>query len=246
MSIHRIIAERVSDPDDPAPPHEHDHRSVQSGSFRAAVFGMSDGLVSNAALILGMAGADADASVVRTAGVAGLVAGACSMAAGEWLSMKAQQDVLEREISIERHAIRTFPEEEQYELQLLYERRGIPTDTAQDAAAAVMRDEDLALEVHAREEIGIDPGELGSPLGAAASSFVAFAIGALLPLVPWLITSGGTATWMSLAVAAVAAAALGTIVAALSHHRFVLSAARHLVIAAAATLLTYGIGSLLG
>lgn len=249
MPLHRAISERLA-PDagasEPAP-HEHEHhRSVQSGRFRAAVFGMSDGLVSNAALILGMAGANAGATAVRTAGVAGMVAGACSMAAGEWLSMRAQQDLLERELAIERAAIRNHPAEEQYELQLLYERRGLPAETAEDAAAAVMSDEDLAVEVHAREEIGIDPDELGSPLGAAGSSFVAFLLGAVLPLIPWLITEGATATWVSLAVAGVAAAALGIVVAALSHRRYVMSATRHLAIAAVATAVTFAVGSAVG
>lgn len=248
MSIHRAISERLTseEPGQEPEPYQHEHhRSVQSGSFRAAVFGMSDGLVSNAALILGMAGADAGPTAVRTAGVAGMVAGACSMAAGEWLSMRAQQDLLERELAIERAAIRDYPAEEQHELQLIYEQRGLPADTAEDAAAAVMSNEDLAVEVHAREEIGIDPDELGSPLGAAAASFVAFALGAVLPLIPWLVGEGTVATWLSLAVAGVAATTLGVVVAALSHRRFVMSGLRHLAIAAAATLLTFGIGSAL-
>jgi VIT1/CCC1 family predicted Fe2+/Mn2+ transporter len=225
--------------------HEHEHhRSVQSGSFRAAVFGMSDGLVSNAALILGVAGADASAAVVRTAGVAGLVAGACSMAAGEWLSMRAQRELLQRELAIERRAIREHPRAEQHELQALYEGRGIPPAAARDAAEAVMADEDLALEVHAREEIGIDPSELGNPLAAAVWSFVAFALGAFLPLIPWLLSSGTAATVASLIVAAGAATALGLLVAYLSHNRYLQSALRHLLVASAATLATFAIGSL--
>jgi VIT1/CCC1 family predicted Fe2+/Mn2+ transporter len=217
---------------------------VQSGAFRAGVFGMSDGLVSNAALILGVAGADASADVVRTAGVAGLVAGACSMAAGEWLSMRAQRELLQRELAIERRAIQEHPRAEQHELQLLYEGRGIPADAARDAAEAVMADEDLALEVHAREEIGIDPSELGNPLSAAVWSFIAFALGAFLPLIPWLLSSGTAATVASLLVAAGAACALGLLVAHLSHNRYMRSALRHLLVAAGATLATYGIGSL--
>jgi len=227
-------------------PADHEHRAVQTGSLRAAVFGVSDGLVSNAALILGVAGADVDAGVVRTAGMAGLVAGACSMAAGEWISMRAQRDLLARELAIERDAIRRRPAQERRELERIYESRGIPRETAREVAEAVMADEDLAVETHAREEIGIDPGELGNPVGAAAASFLAFAVGAVLPLIPWLMTSGGVATLASLLIAAVAAGAVGTAVAVLSDSPRLPSAARHVAVAAAATLVTYAVGNLFG
>ena len=225
---------------------DHEHRSVQSGSLRASVFGVSDGLVSNAALILGVAGADVSPEVVRTAGVAGLVAGACSMAAGEWISMRAQRDLLARELAVERDAIRRRPAQERRELERIYESRGIPSETARDVAEAIMADEDLAVETHAREEIGIDPDELGNPVGAAVSSFFAFAVGAILPLIPWFITSGGAAAVASLIVAAVTAAGVGIAVAVLSDSPRLPSATRHVVVAAAATLATYAVGNLFG
>jgi vacuolar iron transporter family protein len=244
------ISERLSRyrpaprPGDDHDAYDHEHRAVQSGSWRAAVFGMSDGLVSNAALILGVAGANSGPNVVRTAGVAGLVAGACSMAAGEWLSMRAQQDLLERELAVERASIRARPEYEQRELQDIYETRGIAPDTAREVAEAVMADEDVALEIHAREEIGIDPGELGNPLAAAVASFIAFALGAVLPLLPWLIGSGTAAAVASLVVAGVAAGLLGLVVALLSQSPWPGSVVRHVAVAAAATTATFAIGSL--
>ena len=139
------------------PPHPEHHRSVQGGAARAAVFGISDGLVSNMGLILGVAGADPVPAAVRLAGVAGLVAGAISMAAGEYNSMRVQVDLLERELQIEERELRRRPNVETVELASLYERRGLPPDGARALAEAVMRDPDVALEAHAREELGIDP-----------------------------------------------------------------------------------------
>lgn len=224
-------------------PHEH-HRSVGTGLLRAAVFGMSDGLVSNAALILGVAGANAGGAAVRAAGVAGLFAGSFSMATGEYLSMRAQADLLERELSIERRALRENPEHEREELQELYEKRGVPREAAEQIAVSVMADEEVALEVHAREELGIDPNELGSPIAAALSSFVAFAFGALLPLLPWIFSEGNAALIASVTIAIVAAGALGFAIAAASHRRYLASVGRHVILAAGAIGITYAIGTL--
>jgi VIT1/CCC1 family predicted Fe2+/Mn2+ transporter len=224
---------------------EH-HRQVGSGRFRAAVFGMSDGLVSNGALILGMAGASASAGAVRTAGIAGLLAGASSMAVGEYLSMRAQAEVVRRELEVERQALRDNPLEERRELEELYRRRGVPAAAASAVAGSVMADEEVALEVHAREEFGVDPDELGSPVGAALSSFLAFVAGALLPLIPWLVGSGTGAVVASLVIAVVAAGALGAIVALAGGSSVPRVAARHVGLAAVATAITYSAGYAVG
>ncbi len=157
------------------------------------MFGISDGLVTNVSLVLGMAGANPGGSIVRLAGVAGLVAGSFSMAAGEYLSMTAQRELMERELEVERRALRRSPEGEAAELRGMYVKRGIDPAVAEDMVAEVMQDPDLALETHAREELGIDTERLGSPWQAAGASFVTFALGAFIPLLPWLVTSGTAA-----------------------------------------------------
>ena len=168
-------------------PHRYDdhHRDIHGSGVRAAVFGASDGLVSNVLLIVGLAGASASAGVIRAAGVAGLAAGAISMAAGEYVSVRAHNDLVARELEKERLALAEDPEEETEELAQLYVERGMPLEQAREMAKLVMQNPELALEVHAREELGVDPHELASPMVAATWSFVAFAIGALLPLIPW-------------------------------------------------------------
>src|SRR5690348_1016432 len=163
-------------------PFEHHHRDIQGGAARAAVFGVSDGLTSNVSLILGIAGANPTSGFVRLAGLAGLVAGSFSMAAGEYLSMKAQTELFEAELDLERREIDRRPESERRELAAIYRSRGVDRDTAEKLATEMHRDPDLALETHAREELGINPDSLGSPVQAAVSSFLSFAVGALVPL----------------------------------------------------------------
>ncbi|MGH9017118.1 MAG: VIT1/CCC1 transporter family protein [Acidimicrobiales bacterium] len=232
----------------PASAHQpdHHHRAIQGGSARAAVFGVSDGLVTNVSLILGIAGAHPAAGVVRLAGVAGLVAGAVSMGAGEYVSMRAQTELFKRELELENHEIRTRPEGERRELVRIYESRGVKPDVAGHLASEMMRTPELALETHAREELGINPGALGSPFKAAASSFTAFALGAVVPLVPWLISRGAAATVASVVAAAVAAVLVGAALAAFTRRPWWWSAARQLAIAALAAAVTYGIGSAVG
>ncbi|HVC70427.1 MAG TPA: VIT1/CCC1 transporter family protein [Acidimicrobiales bacterium] len=225
---------------------DHHHRSVQGGSARAAVFGVSDGLVTNVSLILGIAGAHPAAGVVRLAGVAGLVAGAFSMASGEYVSMRAQTELFERELALETHELRTRPEGERRELVRIYESRGVEPEVAGHLATEMMRTPELALETHAREELGINPNALGSPVKAAGSSFATFALGALLPLIPWLITHGTDAVVASIVVAAVAAVAVGAALAAFTHRSWWWSAARQLGISAVAAAVTYGIGTAVG
>lgn len=226
--------------------HDHRHRSVASGGARAAVFGASDGLVSNVALILGVAAAGPDEGVVLLAGVAGLVAGAASMAAGEYISMRSQAELFERELRIEREAQLANPELERLELAKIYEARGLEPDTASDLAEAMMRDPEVALEVHAREELGIDPDELGSPWIAAIASFAAFAVGAILPLLPWIVWSGTAGVVGSVVLSTVAALGLGAVVGVFSGKSPVFAAVRQFAIAAVATAATVAIGSLVG
>ena len=224
----------------------HQHRNLQGGGPRAAVFGISDGLVSNVALILGMAGAHASAGAVRLAGVAGLIAGSFSMAAGEYISMRAQSELVLRELDVERQAIHHDPEVERKELAAIYESRGLESDLADELSARMMRDPEIALETHAREELGIDPASTGKPFEAAASSFVTFAVGAFVPLLPWLVSSGTRATVWSIVLGALGAFGVG---AALSHftgRSWLWSASRQLLILGVAAAVTYGIGHLVG
>jgi VIT1/CCC1 family predicted Fe2+/Mn2+ transporter len=232
--------------------HEHDHfpphhhRDVRGGGARAAVFGISDGLVTNVSLVLGMAGAGPGASIVRLAGVAGLVAGSFSMAAGEYLSMRAQRELMERELEVERRALSDNPRAETAELRSMYVRRGIEPGVAHDMANEVMQNPDLALETHAREELGITDQSLGSPWQAAAASFVTFAIGAFIPLLPWLLTSGTLAVVLSVVLSGLAALAVGAVLARYTERPMVPSALRQLAVTAVAAAVTFGIGRAIG
>lgn len=226
--------------------HSHQHRDITGGWARAAVFGVSDGLVTNVSLVLGMAGASPGGGVVRLAGVAGLVAGACSMAAGEYVSMRAQSELLERELNLERDELARRPEGEHRELVHIYESRGVAPDVARQLADEMMRTPELALDTHAREELGVDPSSLGSPAKAAASSFLTFALGAFLPLLPWLIGSGSGAVLASIVIGGVAALAVGAALSVFTRRRVWWSAARQLLIAVLAAGATYGIGAAIG
>jgi VIT1/CCC1 family predicted Fe2+/Mn2+ transporter len=230
----------------PPPPPESHHRNIQGGAARAAVFGISDGLVSNVALILGVAGASPAPGVVRLAGLAGLIAGAVSMSAGEWVSMTAQSELLQRELEMEALELHRHPKDERDELVQIYRSRGIPSDTAENLASEMMRDPDLALETHAREELGIDPNELGSPVGAAVSSFLAFAIGAIIPLLPWLFTRGGLALGLSIAASAAAALGIGAALAKFTGRSVARSALRQVIVAGLAAGVTFVVGALVG
>ena len=224
----------------------HQHRNVQTGWARAAVFGVSDGLVSNVALILGFAGASTDAPLVRVAGVAGLLAGAFSMAAGEYISIKAQNELVVREIERERQSLIDQPFFETMELASIYEKRGLGPEQARRMATAVHADPDVALDVHAREELGVDPSDLARPMIAAGASFIAFALGAFLPLIPWLFGGGAAAVIASMVIGAVAAAVVGAVLATFTERSKVRTAARQVVVAAVACIFTSVVGTLLG
>ena len=228
------------------PRHKEMHRDVQGGEARAAVFGVSDGLVSNVSLVVGVAGASIGSGPVLLAGIAGLVAGAISMAAGEYVSMKAQSELFERELQLERDEIIRNPEGETRELADIYTSRGMPAAEAMGYARTMMADLDVAVETHAREELGIDPHQLGSPVGAALSSFVAFAVGALLPILPWFFLSGLAAVIASVVTGVLAAVAVGAAIGQLSGRGRVRPAVRQAVILVLACAVTYGVGALVG
>lgn len=224
----------------------HHHRDVQGGTARAAVFGVSDGLVSNVGLILGVAAADSEGTNVIIAGVAGLLAGAVSMAAGEYVSVKAEAELVERELDIERESLAKDPEEETEELASIYISRGLDPAKARDLAGAVMADPEVALEVHAREELGVDPDSVGDPVGAALSSFGAFTVGAILPLLPWFFASGRGAIVASVLIGLIAAIAVGVTLAHFTERSKPRTALRQALIAAVACAVTWLIGSLVG
>jgi vacuolar iron transporter family protein len=224
---------------------EH-HRNLQGGGARAAVFGISDGLLTNVSLILGVAGAGPSASIVRLAGLAGLVAGAFSMAAGEYVSMSAQKELLERELDIERRELERHPEAETKELAATFARRGLEAADAHRVAEAIMRDPEIALDVHAREELGFRPGQTGNPWQAAISSFVSFGVGAIIPLVPWFFTGGAAAVIASIILGALSALAIGWGVAIFTDRSRIFSAVRQLVIGTVAAGVTFGVGTLVG
>jgi VIT1/CCC1 family predicted Fe2+/Mn2+ transporter len=228
-------------------PLEHRHKGLGSGgNLRAAVFGVNDGLVSNASLILGVAGAGADAKAVVLAGVAGLAAGAFSMAVGEYVSVRSQRELFEYQIALERDELEQYPEAEAQELALIYEAKGLPKREAEQVAKRIVADPEHALDTLAREELGLNPGELGSPIGAAASSFGAFATGALLPLVPFVVATGGNALPISIGTTAVALFAIGGTLSLFTGRNAFASGARMLALGAAAGAVTYAIGSLVG
>ncbi len=222
------------------------HRAVQGGAARAAVFGISDGLVTNVSLIVGISGATLTVAAVRLAGLAGLVAGACSMAIGEYVSMRAQLELLEHEIDKEREEIQQHPEAERHELVSIYQSRGIGNHLAHQLANAVMSNEELAVETHAREELGIHQGSLGSPVLASASSFVTFALGAAVPLVPWFVTSGTAAIIATLVAAGLLAIVVGAALGIFAGRSPARSALRQLVLSATAAAIAFGVGSAAG
>ena len=229
-----------------APTGHHEHRSIAGGQARAAVFGVSDGLVSNISLILGFAGSGVDSSVVRLAGLAGLLAGAISMGAGEWVSVTAQNELIGRELDVERRELARHPEAETAELTRLYVSRGVPAAPAREAAEAVMREPATALSVHAQEELGVRPDTLANPWLVALASFLSFAVGAALPVVPWFIGSGTSATLASISIGVVAATIVGALIGRLAERSVVRSAARQVLILLGACAVTYALGRAIG
>lgn len=224
----------------------HRHTIGQSGTLRAGVFGVNDGLVSNTCLIMGVAGAGADHGVVVLSGVAGLLAGAFSMAAGEYISMRSQRELYEYQISQEREELERYPDEEAEELALIYNARGLPLDEAREMTRRMIRNPEQALNTLAREELGLNPEQLGSPWGAAISSFLSFCVGAMLPLLPLAIGFGADTLLVAGGVSAVALFVVGAMLSLFSGRNAAYGGGRMLLIGAGASLATYAIGGLLG
>jgi VIT1/CCC1 family predicted Fe2+/Mn2+ transporter len=222
------------------------HRGGRSGTLRAAVFGANDGLVSNLSLIMGIAGASSNNQVIVLAGVAGLLAGAFSMAAGEYVSMQSQRELFEHQISIEREEMRVMPDVEEQELSAIYRAKGLSEADSNKIAASLMKDPETALDTKLREELGLDPNELGSPLGAASSSFAAFGVGAIIPLIPFLLTSGQTAFVGGLVLSFIALFAVGAAVSLVTGRGVLFTGGRQVLIGAAAAAITYGVGTIFG
>jgi vacuolar iron transporter family protein len=230
-------------------PHaEHTHADVTGGWLRPAVFGVMDGLVSNFALIAGMAGGVAGAGgqsdVVVLAGLAGLAAGAFSMAAGEYVSVASQSELAAAELDVERRALSAAPEAEREELAQRYVARGVDAPVARELARQLSRQPDHELVVHAREELGVDPGDLPSPVVAAGASFGAFAVGAVLPLLPYLL--GAASLVPALVVSGAGLFAAGALVSRVTARSWWWTGTRQLVIGGLAAALTYGFGILVG
>ena len=226
--------------------HERWHRTGGGGTLRATIFGVNDGLVSNLALVMGFAGARADAEFVMLAGVAGLLAGAGSMGAGEYVSMRAQRELYERQIALEETELALAPEEERAELVLIYRAKGVPTPEAEQLADRILQDKQVALDTMVREELGLDPAELGSPWGAAIGSFLAFAAGAIVPVLAYFTGAGLAQFAASAALSGVALFSVGAGVSLFTGRSGLYSGARQLAIGALAAAATFGIGTAIG
>ncbi|AZS87852.1 VIT1/CCC1 transporter family protein [Streptomyces griseoviridis] len=222
----------------------HTHRDVNGGWLRPAVFGAMDGLVSNLALMTGVAGGAVGHQTLVLTGLAGLAAGAFSMAAGEYTSVASQRELVEAELDVERRELRRHPQDEEAELAALYAARGVEPHLAREVARQLSADPEQALEIHAREELGVDPGDLPSPLVAAVSSFGSFALGALLPVLPYLL--GATSLWPALLLAMIGLFACGAVVARVTARTWWFSGLRQLALGGAAAGVTYALGSFFG
>jgi len=222
------------------------HRSDRSGALRAGVFGVSDGLVSNTALVMGFAGSGTSRTVTLLAGIAGLLAGSFSMAAGEYISMSSQREMYEREISLEQAELEEKPEEEHAELVLIYRAKGLSKPEAEQLADRIMADRSVALDTLAREELGLDPDELGSPWGSAFSSLFAFAIGAFVVIIPYLAGSGKAALLAAIVLAVAALFGVGASIGALNGRGVLRSGLRQVIAGVIAAAVTFGVGHLIG
>ena len=216
------------------------------GNLRAAIFGISDGLVANTSLIMGVSGALSDARTILIAGAAGLLSGALSMAAGEYVSMRSQRELFEAQIERQRRELETRPQAEIDDLARIYHRRGLPLDTACKVSKALSADLKSALETHAREELGLNPEDLGSPIGAAVSSFVSFAIGAAVPLAPFVLGAASRAFATSALLAACALFAVGVASSKLTGQALARGGLRLLVVGGGAGVIAYLIGRVMG
>jgi VIT1/CCC1 family predicted Fe2+/Mn2+ transporter len=223
------------------------HRAVGGNALRAAVLGANDGLVSNLSLVMGVAGASMSERAILVTGLAGLLAGACSMAMGEWVSVQSSRELYEKQVGVEESEIATIPDEEKEELALIYMAKGLPEDEAKQVAERIMADEKTALDAMTREELGIDPQEMGgSPWTAAASSFLLFAAGAIVPVLPFAIVHGRAATLVSAAASAVGLFVIGAGITLFTGRGVLYTGARQLVFGLGAAAVTFAIGRAIG
>jgi VIT1/CCC1 family predicted Fe2+/Mn2+ transporter len=223
------------------------HRAIGGNALRAAVLGANDGLVSNLALVMGVAGAALNEQAILITGLAGLLAGAASMGLGEWVSVQSSRELYERQIAVEAEEIAENPEQEEEELIEIYQAKGLAEAEARELAARIMADPSIALDTMAREELGIDPRELGgSPWTAAGASFLLFAVGAVIPVVPFMFLAGMNAVWISLGFASGGLFLIGTGIALITSRGVVFSGTRQMLLGVAAAAITFGIGRLLG
>ena len=232
------VAEQV------APEIHHSHRDVTGGWLRPATFGVMDGLVSNFALVAGVVGGGATGKVVIMTGLAGLVAGACSMASGEFTSVSSQTELMQAEIAVEKRELEIHPEEEERELALMYEAKGLRPELAAEVARELTSNPAVALDVHVREELGVDPNDLPSPWVAAGSSFAAFAIGALIPLIPFLF--GASSVLPALVLSAIGLVLTGGIVGKITAKPFWYGGGRQLLLGGLSAAVTFVIGLAVG
>jgi VIT1/CCC1 family predicted Fe2+/Mn2+ transporter len=222
------------------------HKNYTSGTLRAGVFGVNDGLVSNTCLVMGVAGAGVGPSEILLTGIAGLLAGAFSMGAGEFISMLSQREMFEHQIAQERDELERYPDQEAEELALIYEARGIPINEARDMAKHLIANPEKALDALTREELGLNPEELGSPMGAAVSSFITFSVGACVPLIPYLLGYEKEGIVIAGVLAGIALFGVGSALSLFSGKNAIVGGARMLVVGSLAAAATYFIGSLLG
>jgi len=252
---HAAVVQAIADgPTRPSPTIGSDiaqsepwHRQASGNNLRAAVLGASDGLVSNFCLVMGVTGAGTGNRAILLTGLAGLIAGACSMALGEWLSVTNARELASSQLSREAEEIEQTPQAEQHELALIFQAKGIAKDEARRAAAQVMRDKKGALDTLAREELGIDPHELGgNPWSAAGTSFALFALGAIFPVAPFVVLAGTSAVLVAAGLSIVALAAIGVLTSLFNGRGVLFSAARQVVFGCVAAAITYGAGAALG
>ncbi|MGW0737377.1 VIT1/CCC1 transporter family protein [Streptomyces sp. NPDC002851] len=226
------------------PEIHHAHRDVTGGWLRPATFGVMDGLVSNFSLVAGVVGGGATGGTVLLTGLAGLVAGACSMASGEYASVSSQTELAQAEIAVEQRELKHNPEGELAELTAIYEAKGLRPELASQVAEELTNDPEVAWRVHTREELGIDPDDLPSPWTAAASSFTAFSIGAAVPLLPFVF--GAESIFITLFLSALALVLTGAVVARLTARPLWFGGTRQLVLGGISAAVTYGVGLLVG
>lgn len=223
------------------------HRSAGGNALRAAVLGANDGLVSNLSLVMGVAGAELSRGGILLTGLAGLLAGAISMALGEWISVQSSRELYQRQIEIEKEEIEQAPQEEEEELALIYQARGLSETAARTLAGQIMANRSEALDALSRDELGIDPQELGGSAGEAAlTSFLLFALGAIIPVFPFIFWSGYSAIWLSALFSALGLFGIGAAITLFTGRPVWWSGLRQVGFGLAAALVTYGIGRLMG